>query len=181
MSATTTSTRQGASMQRGAVGPYSLRNARGHETINGYAWTATVYREGTRIGFAEQTGTGGMTLVSIGGEEGAEFYRYAREVWNVEKFYDGGSFMQNTDDGFAESLYEEADILRRLNADRRKGNLPVLLAADLPEIETYDVLTAWRPIRGCVNDIDGVRHALRERGDADGALYFDGTSWVPFI
>ena len=44
---------------------YTVKNLKTLETSDGLAFTATVYRDGKRIGYAENTGTGGCNFYSF--------------------------------------------------------------------------------------------------------------------
>ena len=177
--------RHGAALQKASVGGYELKNVRGHNTLDGYAWTATIYRDGKKVGFAEQSGTGGMTMTHfVSNDERVEFDRYAREDWNVTRqtvFYGTAVEMVEDDaEGFAEALMSEYEIGKRLRADIRKGKLPIVFAADLADaFAEHDLLSAWRSITGGANNLPGVIAHLAKDGRDKGALRFDGTTWVP--
>lgn len=182
-----TITRYGASLQKASVGPYTLKNVKGHETMDGYAFTASIYRDGKRIGYAQQDGRGGMTFTRFDTrEDQIEFERYAREDWNVTRviaaYEPTVELVENDAEGFVDALLTEVEVAKRLASDRRKGNLPILIEDDADQsFAKDDLLTGWRSIANGADNVTVVRDHLVSQNKSEGALYFDGTNWVPFI
>lgn len=182
-----TITRHGASLQKASVGPYTLKGVKGHNTMDGYAYVASIYKDGKKIGRAQQDGRGGMTFTYFDTrEDQIEFERYAAEDWNVTRLITAYEphfeSVENDAESFVEALMTEVEIAKRLNAERRKGSLPILLAGDAEEnFAKDDLLTGWRSISNGANNVPGVLAYLASQNKSEGASYFDGTNWVPFV
>lgn len=59
---------------------YELKNIKKLNTSNGVAWTATIYKDGKRIGTAEDRGDGGAPYVWLIQSELEAFVEWAREA-----------------------------------------------------------------------------------------------------
>jgi hypothetical protein len=83
-------------------------------------------------------------------------------------------------DAVIDEMFEEDDVRRDLRRARGRKTLPVMFREDVAAAEEGGHLTSHRAVTRGVGAESQVAEMLRKSGDLDGALYFDGDSWVPF-
>lgn len=166
----------GASLSPADFGGYEMKNMKSHNTWDGVAWTATIYKDGKKIGSAQQDGNGGMTMTYFESRElSQEFERFASEDWAHERYVRKYDFTMNLNSGdnLADELFEEADLKKSLNAAIRKGNLPMLTADDYNNIISGGEF-AYSLVRGAAGEVE----AVSKQFAGQGMRYFDGSEWV---
>jgi hypothetical protein len=99
----------------------SLRAVRSHDTDDGYAWTASLYRDGRKVGTAQHHGDGGEATwwsddrVRFGDRELEEYVAACRDEHGEPVSVD---FVLG-------SLCDEAISAKAVEKEMRRGNVPV--------------------------------------------------------
>lgn len=170
-----------ASLARGnGFGPYKLSGFKSMNGQEGPAWTAKIKRGGTTIATVHQDGQGGETFVRYASREARE--EFAAFVATDYAFppFPGISDRSCEDSDVLDLWATELETAKRLRASRSRGSLPVLTAVDYAHALEAGGLETYGLISRAVDDIEGARSLLARDGNHEGALYFDGESWVRF-
>lgn len=177
--------RKGASLHRGSFGSYTVTNVRTYQGMEGEGFSATLVNDGVKVGHIVQAGDGGATYCRFNsGDDRAAFDHLVAAEWDFDRTYSnpgGGTFTFPCDqETVLDAIVEESQVREMLNRSRKSGQVPVMLADDVDNVDKHDTVAGYVTI-GCgeppaPNRAEIADH-LREMDAVDGALYWDGETW----